>query len=119
MTPGWHVSPLGTAHLLDESGVAMCGRYSPEKHDRRRASPDASKCPRCVLLMPRVELPGKDHHSPKETRDRNQAIRDARKADPEVTIEALAERYDCTQRLVRLALKRIPTSKRFAAEAWP
>ena len=114
---GFYVSPVGRAHYLDTSGHALCGRYSPEPHDRRKAAASDERCSRCVLLTPRPEPVDKaNHRSPVETRVRNQNIRDARKSDPEVSIEALAERYDCSNRLVRLALKRVPRSTRFASE---
>lgn len=89
MTLGYYLSPLGTAHYLDATGVALCGRYAPEPGDARPAPADAK---------PHVKTP------PDVTR-RNEAIREMRAANPGASNIEIAAAFGVTVTQVRRAVR--------------
>lgn len=103
----WATSPRNISHCLDD-GLALCGAYRPEPHDIRPSTPGVPRCPRCWMLMRPSST--KDAITSKKQKlaitARNNAIRAARRAEPDVTTGALAERFGCAEKTVWLALRR-------------
>ena len=83
---GHFVSPLNVAHWLDDSGEALCGRFTPDPFDRKPAAAETPRCKFCARLRPIGDAtPEKDAQYRKQFRVRRAELNKAQaKVDRDV-----------------------------------